>query len=199
VRVGRARSEGRYVTNNPPHGYGRLSTPSRFERLGAKFTKKSDEDMRKMFPNKKIYRLMKALPGEEVGGKKVDIDSLAYAEKDPAIFEWVVEREPSRKAIKYNPSGEIKIKPSRLYTRQVLEPGPSDLPSHERATYVDEKMCLLAVPKAKWYEKHVKVYARNDDDMLIEVVKTRVDRTKEEVEAEIRQELESKAVKERSR
>ncbi|GMH48264.1 hypothetical protein TrRE_jg10687 [Triparma retinervis] len=58
----------------------RLSTPSRFQRLG----EMTEEEVKKRFPGQKMYRLIKALPGEEVRGMgKVDLDTLSYSKKDP--------------------------------------------------------------------------------------------------------------------
>ena len=58
----------------------RLSTPSRFQRLG----EMTEEEVKKRFPGQKMYRLIKALPGEEVRGMgKIDLDTLSYSKKDP--------------------------------------------------------------------------------------------------------------------
>jgi hypothetical protein len=178
-------------------GRDRLSTPSRFRRLG----EMTEEEARKQYPDQKMYRLMKALPGEDVGGRgKIDLDTLTYSQKDPSLFEWVVEEPVSalRKNLSYNPNGVLKLAPAR-YIRASLSPSPGDpLPAYEYSDYVREKMCLLSVPKTKWDEKKVLAYARDSEDELIRIVQDRMDRTKEEVKEEIRASMVERGVKDKS-
>lgn len=189
----------------------RLSTPSGFSRYGDQYLDKSMDEMRRIFPGKTIFKMVKVLPGENFKNEEfADMDILALGKDDSNLFEWVIENDPKRDSINYDPDGELVLN-SGIYVPKILEPGKYDLPADDRADYVFEKMCQLSIPKTKWGSSTVKRYARDDDDHLISVEVNRTGNDYEDgdihqfqeekanIEMKLKHKFENKAVKHMSK
>ncbi|GMH83805.1 hypothetical protein TL16_g09719 [Triparma laevis f. inornata] len=176
-----------------------LSTPSRFVRLGSQYVDKDHEWMTQKFEGKRVFRMVKQLPGEALCSNRiVDAEYLTYNRQDPELYEWCVETgdETNIKKLKYNPDGTLKLKPPKYYKRAVLEPGFDDLLGYERAEYCEEKFAQLSIPKKRWDENILTEYFRNQSDELVKtVVKRDKGRGKLKHRAEVVEEIEE--VKER--
>ncbi|GMI11728.1 hypothetical protein TrVE_jg8605 [Triparma verrucosa] len=151
-----------------------LSTPSRFARLGEKYVDRNHDWMTKNFPNKRIFKMVKQLPGESLTSKSdriVDVDYLTYNAEDPELYEWCIEMgDENVKKLKYNPDGTLKLKPPKYYKRAILEPGKEDLLTYERAEYAQEKFSQLSIPKRRWDSNATTEYFRNQNDELVKTV-----------------------------
>ena len=130
--------------------------------------------MTKNFPNKRIFKMVKQLPGESLTSKSdriVDVDYLTYNAEDPELYEWCIEMgDENVKTLKYNPDGTLTLKPPKYYKRAILEPGKEDLLTYERAEYAQEKFSQLSIPKRRWDSNATTEYFRNQNDELVKTV-----------------------------